>query len=254
MPETVVHAGEKQKRPDGARADGPRRKPGTAAMTTAQLNPTQTAADLPTPLVPRLISSRAQRLITASSRTLMRALYAKDDYTLRHSERVTALAVRLATTLRVEAEQIRLIQLSGMLHDVGKVTVSPAILNKDSSLTHMEYSLVKKHVDTGFELLRGIDHAEPVARVVRHHHERWDGSGYPDRLEEEDIPLASRVLGVADAFDAMASHRPYQTQLPRERIMRELRREKGRQFDPAVTDKLLHWYRVQTPAPRSPLF
>ncbi|MEF8788430.1 MAG: HD-GYP domain-containing protein [Planctomycetota bacterium] len=211
---------------------------------SAEADPAKQEPEQPSLQVPqRFLTARTGRLIRSSTRTLIRVLDCKDQYTLRHSERVTALAVHLATACRVRAKQVQLIRLSGMLHDVGKVYISKAILNKPRPLTHTERGLVKRHVDTGFELLQKVEYAEPVACAVRHHHERWDGQGYPDGLERENIPLASRFISVADAFDAMASHRPYRQRLPRKKIRRELRREKGRQFDPVIVDKLLHWYR-----------
>jgi len=207
-----------------------------------------TGPPLPMPVLSSVLNSRTQRLILANTRTLIRGLSFSDTYTLRHSQRVTALAVRLATALKVDEDQLRLIQLSGLLHDVGKVAVSPAILNKRKPLSHSEFHIVKGHADAGCELIRSLEHAEPVACAVRHHHERWDGQGYPDRLEGENIPLASRFLGVADAYDAMASYRPYQEVLSPAAIALELHREKGKQFDPAIVEQLLSWHKGPSPS------
>jgi putative nucleotidyltransferase with HDIG domain len=197
---------------------------------------------LPITSLTGFVTSRAERLITAGTREMIHALDAQDNYTLGHSERVTALATHLAASMKVGADQIRTIQLGGMLHDVGKVAVPEDILNKREILTEAEYRTVKSHVKTGFELVRDIEHAEPVACAVRYHHERWDGDGYPDHLEGEDIPLAARFLSVADAFDAMASRRPYRDRLSPCEIAEELRVRKGEQFDPLIVEELMKLY------------
>ncbi len=203
----------------------------------------QQKADLPLPIILRPIDGRDAPPPQTNTASLIQVLDAKDHYTLRHSERVTALAVHLATSLRVESSVMRRIRLSGLLHDVGKVNVSSYILNKRYPLTRQELRIVRQHVNTGFDLLNNVNYPYPVSRAVRHHHERWDGTGYPDRLEGKDIPLASRFVALADAFDAMASHRPYRKTLSREKIIQELQRGKGKQFDPTITDTLLGWYK-----------
>jgi len=245
----MSNAVERAAQPEHLGADGQKDGP-----DTTQNSPTppkqksgtgQKKANVQVPGIIPSTGSRASSLIRCSTRSLIRALNLKDQYTLRHSERVTSLAVHLATVCRVESRVIRVIRLSGLLHDVGKVTVSGDVLNKTYPLTQDEMRMLKAHANTGFKLLKSVNHADPVTQAVRHHHERWDGKGYPDRLEGKDIPLASRFVGLADAFDAMASNRPYRRQLSREKLIQELHRERGEQFDPAITDKLLGWYKTK---------
>ena len=185
---------------------------------------------------------RMQRLFRDTVRTLIGVLELKDSYTLGHSERVTAVAFRLAELMGLNEWSRRTLHVSGLLHDVGKVAVPDAVLKKSGALDRAEFRAVQQHVKAGCRIVRSLRDAGHIARVVRHHHERWDGGGYPDGLAGRDIPRLSRLLAVADAFDAMSSTRPYRSPLPREAIVEEFRRGKGRQFDPAIVDNLLRVY------------
>ncbi len=166
--------------------------------------------------------------------TFSDALEARDPYLSRHSTRVTAFAEGLALTLGWTDRRLDALRLGGSLHDVGKISVSAALLRKPGRLTETELGLIRRHPVTGARLVECFDDFKPALPYVLHHHERWDGTGYPYRLCGEAIPLEARVLSVADAFDAMTSRRPYRPALSLEQALIELERCSGTQFDPAL--------------------
>ncbi|MGC9063085.1 MAG: HD domain-containing phosphohydrolase [bacterium] len=170
---------------------------------------------------------------------LTKALEYYDRYTQGHSERVARYALKIGKKLGLDLETMRKIYWSGYLHDIGKIFVPQYILNKPSKLTKEEYELVKVHPVKSEELVLEIEGLEDVARIIRHHHERWDEKGYPDGLSDDDIPLGSRILGIADAFEAMTSERPYRKALTLEEAIEELKRCKGTQFDPRLVEIMI---------------
>ncbi|HKG67205.1 MAG TPA: HD-GYP domain-containing protein [Solirubrobacteraceae bacterium] len=181
--------------------------------------------------------ARAQELrhsYIATVRALSNAVEARDAYTGKHAERVAAYGMELARCCGLAVEDSPQIEFGFLLHDVGKVAVPDAILFKSSSLTEEEYSLVRRHPVIGSEILRDIDFLGEGKLVVRHHHERWDGRGYPDGLEGDTIPLAARVFAVADALDALTTDRPYRPASSFADARREVLRGAGSQFDPVV--------------------
>jgi HD-GYP domain-containing protein (c-di-GMP phosphodiesterase class II) len=181
--------------------------------------------------------ARAQELrrsYIATVRALSNAVEARDAYTGKHAERVAAYGMELARCCGLAVEDSPQIEFGYLLHDVGKVAVPDAILFKSSSLTEEEYSLVRRHPVIGSEILRDIDFLGEGKLVVRHHHERWDGRGYPDGLEGDTIPLAARVFAVADALDALTTDRPYRPASSFADARREVLRGAGSQFDPVV--------------------
>jgi HD-GYP domain-containing protein (c-di-GMP phosphodiesterase class II) len=181
--------------------------------------------------------ARAQELrrsYMATVRALSNAVEARDAYTGKHAERVAAYGMELARASGLLIEDSPQIEFGFLLHDVGKVAVPDAILFKSSSLTEEEYTLVRRHPVIGTEILRDVDFLGEGKLVVRHHHERWDGQGYPDGLEGEAIPLAARVFAVADALDALTTDRPYRPASPFTAAREEVYRGEGTQFDPAV--------------------
>ena len=182
---------------------------------------------------------RAQELkrsYRATVRALANAVEARDAYTGRHAERVAAYGLEIAAAAGVEIADNPEMEFGFLLHDVGKVAVPDAILFKPDRLTEEEYALIRKHPVTGWEILREIEFLGEAKLVVRHHHERWDGGGYPDGLQGEDIPLVARIFAVADTLDALTTDRPYRpaTTFPAARA--EIARFSGSQFDPAVVD------------------
>ena len=166
--------------------------------------------------------------------SLTMALEAKDPYTEGHSVRVAAYSEAIGKQLGLNSATLDMIHRSCLLHDIGKIAVDETILTKKGRLNPMEREKMDMHVVIGEDILRPIALLHPLLPGVRHHHERFDGSGYPDGLKGEDIPIEARIMAVADAFDAMTSSRPYREQLPEGEALMELRRAAGLQFDPRV--------------------
>jgi diguanylate cyclase (GGDEF)-like protein len=174
---------------------------------------------------------KAARYRAAAS--LAKAVDARDTYTGSHSERVSELAARVAARLGIDAEQIELTRLAGSLHDLGKLAIPEEILRKPGALTDSERLVLERHPQIGFRMLDSLG-VDPVADLVLHHHERWDGAGYPDGLAGEKIPLGARIIFVTDAYDAMTSDRIYRPKLTSQAALTELERCAGTQFDPGI--------------------
>jgi len=164
-------------------------------------------------------------------RTLAQALEARDHYTQGHSSRVSDAAVLLARELGLSREEQETVRLGCLLHDVGKIHVPDAVLSKPGALDEAEYALMKKHPAIGEQICRPLVFARPCLSIIRHHHERWDGGGYPDGLKGEEISLHARIAAVADAWDAMTSDRPYRKALPNDVAFKRLQEGAGTQFD-----------------------
>jgi diguanylate cyclase (GGDEF)-like protein/putative nucleotidyltransferase with HDIG domain len=178
---------------------------------------------------------RAARFRAAAS--LAKAVDLRDTYTGSHSARVAELAARVASRLGLDQEQIELARLAGSLHDLGKLAIPEEILRKPGPLTGPERLVLERHPQIGFRMLDSLG-IEPVAEWILHHHERWDGTGYPDRLPGPEIPLGARIIFVVDAYDAMTSDRVYRGRLSQEEALAELERCAGTQFDPGVVTAL----------------
>ncbi len=166
---------------------------------------------------------------------LANAVEAKDPSTSHHCDRLAGLAVGLAQLTGLDAETVEAIGYGAALHDVGKIGVAETILRKPGRLTEAEWAEVRRHPEVGARIVAPLRLGSVVAPIVRAHHERWDGSGYPDRLRGEAIPAGARIVALVDAFDAMTHDRPYRAGRPVETALAELRREAGRQFDPELT-------------------
>ena len=177
------------------------------------------------------VPDRAARYRAAAS--LAKAVDARDAYTGSHSERVGEFAARIARRLGVDEQQTELIRLAASLHDLGKLAIPEEILRKPGELTESERLVLERHPQIGYRMLESLG-VEPIAEWVLHHHERWDGAGYPDGMRGEEIPLGARIIFVADAFDAMTSERVYRDPLSETDALAELERCAGTQFDPAV--------------------
>jgi HD-GYP domain-containing protein (c-di-GMP phosphodiesterase class II) len=185
------------------------------------------------------LASRLEVHYTETIEALVSALEARDPYTEAHAGRIRDLAVSIAIAMQLPPDQRRAVRLGAILHDVGKIGISDAILLKPGPLTDEEWVIMKTHPEIGERMLKGIDFLAPALPVVRHHHERWDGDGYPDGIGGQDIPVGARIVAVCDAFDAMTSDRPYRKSLGKERACAELRRNSGSQFDPHCVDLLV---------------
>jgi putative nucleotidyltransferase with HDIG domain len=162
------------------------------------------------------------------------AIDAKDPYTRGHSDRVARIAVKLAEQLGLDPQQQKTIYLSGLLHDIGKIGVSDQVLGKPDKLTPDEFEHIKTHTTIGYKILRGLTHLDDVLPVVLHHHEQWDGMGYPQGLAGENIPRLARIVAVADAFDAMASDRPYRPGMAAEKLDSIMSKGAAQQWDAEV--------------------
>ncbi len=172
--------------------------------------------------------------------TLAKVFDARDPYVGGHASHVAGYAVAIATEMGLPAEQIEVIRQSGYLHDIGKLAIPEVIVHKPASLTDAEYAFVKSHSDVGADFLATSRSLRHLAPFIRHHHERWDGSGYPAGLAGQAIPLEARILSVCDAVEAMASDRPYHRALSQQDIVDEIRRGAGTQFDPQVAEAFIH--------------
>jgi diguanylate cyclase (GGDEF)-like protein len=178
-------------------------------------------------------TDRAARYRAAAS--LAKAVDARDGFTGSHSDRVGELAARIARRLGVEEAQIELTRVAASLHDLGKLAIPEEILRKPGTLNESERLVLQRHPQIGHRMLESLG-VEPIADWVLHHHERWDGDGYPDRLRGDEIPLGARIIFVADAYDAMTSERVYDRSLSPSEALEELERCSGSQFDPAIVD------------------
>lgn len=172
--------------------------------------------------------------------TLSRVIDARDPYVLGHANQVAEYAVAIARVLSLSAEQITSVRQAGLLHDLGKIAISDQVLHKPDKLTVEEYEYVKTHVSVGATMLENSHSLRHLVPIIRHHHERWDGTGYPDRLQGEAIPFEARIIAVCDAVEAMASDRPYSRARTLPEIVTEVKRCAGTQFDPVIVEALVH--------------
>jgi len=165
---------------------------------------------------------------------LARAVEAKDSYTKEHILRIAKYAERLGRALNLESQEILAIRYGGILHDIGKIGVSEAILRKPGPLTEQEWLEIRKHPIIGESIIQPMRFANKVGPIVRGHHERWDGKGYPDGLKEKAIPLGARIVALVDSYDAMTTDRPYRKALSVKRACREIEQDAGSKFDPEL--------------------
>ncbi len=167
------------------------------------------------------------------------AIDAKDKYTRGHSKRVTDISLAMGKQLGFNSEKLSILERASLFHDVGKIGIEDAILNKVSKLTEAEYSIIKKHPQIGVDIIKDVDYLKPIIPIIRHDHERYNGSGYPDGLEGESIPLEARIISVADFYDAITTNRPYRKGLGHEEAVREIITLSGSYFDPKIIDIFL---------------
>lgn len=172
--------------------------------------------------------------------TLALAIEANDPYTRGHSERVSEYGVKLAKRLGLTEDQQDIIRNAGILHDIGKIGISETILQKPGPLTAKEIIAVQDHPAIGEKICKPLKSASALLTVIRHHQERYDGKGYPDHLQGEEIPIEARVISVVDAFDAMTSPRPYRPPLSRRQASDALKREAGKQWDPKIVAEFIN--------------
>ena len=188
------------------------------------------------------LSNTYERLENAyleSIQTLRYTVEAKDKYTRGHSDRVSAFSTLIGQKLGLSAEDIKTLEIGGLFHDIGKIGVPDSIIQKTDKLTDDEYSQIKNHPSIGAHILSNATIFKNIIPIVKHHHERDDGHGYPSQLKGTDIPYLARITSIADSFDAMTSKRTYRDSLPLEVVKSEFKNNKGTQFDPELTDVFL---------------
>ena len=171
--------------------------------------------------------------------TLRYTVEAKDTYTRGHSDRVSAYSVIIGEKLGLSEKDIKTLKIGGLFHDIGKIGIPDSILLKESKLTDDEYSQIKNHPSIGAHILSSVSYFKDMIPIVKHHHERYDGFGYPSKLKGEEIPYLARIAAVADSFDAMTSKRSYRNSLPLDVVIDEIERCKGTQFDPQIAEVFL---------------
>jgi len=196
--------------------------------------------------LPLLLARRSFELYTKmrkvyldTIRALAAAIDAKDPYTKGHSERVAKMSVTLAQELNLSGREIENIEYTALLHDIGKIGIADSILGKKGSLTSQEFDKIKEHTAMGANIIEPVDFLKNSYWAIYHHHEKYNGKGYPDGLKSEDIPILARIIAVADAYDAMNSDRPYRKKLNKDKILKELKDQSGKQFDPEVVKALI---------------
>jgi PAS domain S-box-containing protein/diguanylate cyclase (GGDEF)-like protein/putative nucleotidyltransferase with HDIG domain len=173
---------------------------------------------------------------------IINSLYEKSNREMHHSKRVSLICQQIATEMHLDPKSIEKLRIAGLLHDIGKIGIPDRILNKGGALADDEWFEIKKHSEAGFRILSSATEFAEIADCVLTHHERWDGSGYPKGLSGSDIPFFSRIIALADAFDAMTSKRSYRDGMPFDRAVEEIKRNSGIQFDPTVVKSFLSSY------------
>ena len=186
-----------------------------------------------------LILKDLRELFYKTIKSIASALDAKDPYTHGHSMRVTLYSIILARELNIPQNQLEAIETAGLLHDIGKIAIPNAILCKPGKLTDDEFTVMKSHPVNSEKLISNIKKLNAISPGVKHHHERWDGRGYPDHLEGENIPYSARIIALADTYDAMTSTRSYRKALPHEIAIEEIKKCAGTQFDPQLAQKFV---------------
>lgn len=173
------------------------------------------------------------------SKVLARAMEAKDPFNRGHSDRVRRMSLQIAVPLGLTRERLKILECGAFIYDIGKIGIRDEVLQKPGALTAEEFQSVQEHPAIGAEIVKGIDLFEDKVPIIRHHHEHFDGSGYPDGLVGEAIPLEARIIAVLDAFDAMTSTRPYRRPVPVREALLEMEKGKGKQFDPEILEVFL---------------
>jgi len=184
-----------------------------------------------------------RKSIGATIQTMVSAIEMRDPYTAGHQLRVANLAIAIAKEMGLPQDKIEGIRMAGSIHDIGKLSIPAEILSKPTKLTDLEFSLIKEHSHSGYEMLKDVESPWPLAQIVYQHHERMDGSGYPRNLKGDEILMEARIMAVADVVEAMASHRPYRPTLGIEAALEEIERNKGTHYDNTVVDACLKLFR-----------
>lgn len=180
-----------------------------------------------------------RNLYLSTIQALNKTIEAKDSYTSGHAARVEEYAVELAEAYKLPYDSIQNIKTASILHDIGKIGINDSILNKATKLSKEEYQLIMQHPGIGAEIISKVDFLKDITGIIKHHHERYDGMGYPDGLSGKDIPIEACILTIADSFDAMTTDRPYRMALTHDQALEEIRRNAGTQFHPELANKFI---------------
>lgn len=176
---------------------------------------------------------------------IISTLEARDSYTSHHSSRVAEMTEKICDLLKLSEEEKELYHIAAHLHDVGKIGIRDSVLLKEEKLTQEEWEIMKSHAVEGYNILKNVKHFQEVAKIVRSHHERFDGKGYPDGLKGKDIPFGSRIIAVADSIDAMISDRPYRKGMDIEICKEQIEKNIGTMYDPMIAQCVIeHWNEV----------
>jgi len=184
-----------------------------------------------------------KRAVGTTIQVLVSALEARDPYTAGHQSRSANLACAIATEMGLDKDRTEGIRMASIIHDIGKLSIPVEILTKPTKLTDLEFSLIKEHAQSGYEMLKDVESPWPLADIVHQHHERINGTGYPRNLKKDNIIIEARIMAVADVVEAMASHRPYRPALGIEVALEEIEKNRGTLYDDAVADACLKLFR-----------
>jgi PAS domain S-box-containing protein len=191
----------------------------------------------------RASRDRLQKSLAGTIQAMGLTIEMRDPYTAGHQRRVSKLSCAVAADMALPPDQIEGIRMAGDIHDLGKIYVPAEILSKPGQLTEIEFSIIRTHSQVGYDILKSIEFPWPLATIIYQHHERLDGSGYPNRLKGPDILLEARIISAADVVEAMSSHRPYRPSHGIEKALEEITRNRGRLYDPAVVDSCIRLFR-----------
>jgi PAS domain S-box-containing protein/putative nucleotidyltransferase with HDIG domain len=186
---------------------------------------------------------KLKKTIDATLDTISKLIEAKDPYTAGHQQRVSQLATAIAKELSLSQDKIEGIRIASLIHDIGKIGIPTEILSKPTKLSDIEFSLIKNHSQIGYDILKSIDFSYPVANIALQHHEKLDGSGYPNHLKGDEVLLEARIIGVADVVEAISSHRPYRPALGIDKALEEISQNRGILYDPEVVDACLKLFK-----------
>jgi putative nucleotidyltransferase with HDIG domain len=181
-------------------------------------------------------NERLNRILNSTVKAMSLAVESRDPYTAGHQQRVANISVAIAKKMGFNDEQVEYLRMAAMIHDIGKISVPAEILCKPTRLSKAEFDIIKEHPLTGYNILKGIDFPYPLAKIIYQHHERIDGSGYPQGLSGDEILMEAKIIAVADVVEAMASHRPYRSALGLDVALDEIIKNKGQIFDPEVVE------------------
>lgn len=186
---------------------------------------------------------KLRKTMGATINTISKIIETRDPYTAGHQLKVSKLATTIAQEMKLPQDKIEGIRIASLVHDIGKVSIPAEILSKPTKLNEIEYNLIKDHSQIGYDIIKTVDFPWPVAQIVFQHHERINGSGYPQGLKGDDILLEARIMGVADVVEAMSSHRPYRAALGTDKALEEIYQNKGILYDPEVVDACIKLFK-----------